>query len=226
MLTAALYTLVHTALAAPNRCTVDGTARIRVVLATAPWREGTLLAEACMIDPEHPSTGDWERLLFIRNDGQTAWTKPLGSEGATSEVWWSTVDLLAQDVDGDEHEEVIVRGQLSNCGVGGCVAGDARLYVWPGVADDGGDCGRRGFGEGERGRLLTWANARFDVPGWAGPSWVRTAVTRAAPGSLDVREVWTALPPAFHDPIVYDETVYASASGVVPHCATRAAPGM
>lgn len=226
MLTTLLWTLALPAWADTDRCTEGGVARVRVPLASAPWREGTLVAEGCLADPANPAPGDWQRVLFIRNDGGVAWSRALGAQDATGEVWWRSAELSPEDVDGDGREEVIVRGELSNCGEGGCVAGTALLYLWPDLHDGGPSCGRRGFEEGERGRLLTWVNARFDVPGWAGPSWVRGGVTREAPGHLLVSESWTAMPPAAHDPMDYTTRIYVTSQGLLPHCATTGAPGI
>ena len=225
MLTALLSLWAHTALADTNRCTADGVFRTRVVLAVSPWREGTLIAEGCVVNADHPGPGDWQRLLFIRNDGGISWSRPLGAQDATGAVWWSHLDIVPQDVDGDNREEIVLRGSLSNCGEGGCVAGDAALYLWPGLSDGGGDCTRRGFEETDRARLLVWEDARYDAPGWEGPSWVRTDVTRPRIGVLLVDENWTALPPASHDPREYSTTVYVTPEGILPHCATGSAPG-
>lgn len=222
MLTALI--LLAPAFAAPD-CSADGVPRARVVLATSPWREGTIVAEACLVDAEHPGEGDWQRLVFLRNDGSRGWSRPLGSQDPRGEVWWTSVDIVPQDVDGDGREEVILHGALANCGEGGCVSGTALLYLWPGLSDGGPDCGRRGFEEGQRGRLLLWENARFDVPGWVGPSWVRTTVDRTTPGVLLVEESWTALPPSTHDQLIHEARIYAGASGVLPHCAGPGAPG-
>lgn len=220
-----LISVVGSALAAPDRCSPDGVLRTRLALAAAPWRDGTLVAEGCVVDANQPSPGDWQQLRFVRTDGNTAWTRPLGAQDATGEVWWSNAELIAEDVDGDKREEVVVRGQLSNCGAGGCIVGTGLLYVWPDLPDTGGDCGRRGFEEAQRARLLTWESARFDVPGWMGPSWVRSTVQRAALRDLVVEEVWTALPPASHDPLSYTSHVMVGTLGLLPHCAGEGAPG-
>lgn len=220
--------LVDHALAAEvNRCSRDGVARTRVVLASAPWREGTLVAEGCLVDAEHPGEGDWQQLVFARNDASLGWTRRLGAQDATGEVWWGAVSmLLPRDIDEDRRQEIVLEGLLSNCGEGGCVSGTAVLAVWPGVPDSGPACGRRGFEEGQRGRLLIWENARFDVPGWAGPSWVRTSLERVAPGELQGVESWTALPPSSHDPIDFVQPIHTGAGGPLPHCAADGAPGL
>jgi len=219
--------LVHHALAADaNRCSRDGVARTRVVLASSPWRDGTLVAEGCLVDAEHAGEGDWQQLVFLRNDEAPGWTRRLGAQDATGEVWWESVSmLLPRDIDEDRRDEVVLEGVLSNCGEGGCVSGSALLAVWPGVRDSGPACGRRGFEEGQRGRLLVWENARFDVPGWPGPSWVRTSLERVAPGELRGVESWTALPPSGHDPIEFVTAIHTGAGGPLPRCAPEGAPG-
>jgi hypothetical protein len=220
--------LVEQALAADTtRCSWDGVARTRVVLATAPWREGTLVAEGCLVNSEHAAEGDWQQLVFVPNNGASGWTRRLGAQDATGEVWWTSVAmLLPRDVDEDRREEVVLEGVLSDCGEGGCVSGTALLAVWPGVADRGSACGRRGFEEGQLGRLLVWENARYDVPGWPGPSWVRTSLERVAPGELRAVESWTALPPAGHDPLEFVQSIVTGAGGPLPHCAGPASPGL
>lgn len=221
-----LALLSRAVLAEDNRCSPDGTFRTRVILAAAPWREGTLLAESCQVDAKTPAPSDWQRVVFIRNDGGVAWSRPLGAQVVGGAVWWSTLTLVPKDVDADLREEVILHGTLANCGAGSCVSGTARMYLWPDVPDSGGDCGRPGFEEGQRARLLIWENARFEGPGWAGPSWIRSTVGLASPGQLAVREQWTALPPSAHDVINYETRVSIGPLGVLPHCPGVNVPGL
>ena len=132
-----LTLLVNSSFAADTtRCSADGVARTRVVLATSPWREGTLVAEGCLVDADAPAEGDWQQLVFVRNDASPGWTRRLGAQEAAGEVWWTSVSmLLPRDIDEDRREEIVLEGVLSNCGEGGCVSGTALLAVWPGVGD-------------------------------------------------------------------------------------------